>query len=232
MASVSGVRMREGGDAHGVRGGFPPKGGKPHHPHGGLTHDWSAVLGAVEKSTVGPTGNRRVSCTRTAPKSKPKSSPLPYGETCLEKTMTTTALARIQEAERLISHAIEDVPLTCTAQEAAAAVQGLGLRMAERCVPPSEIAATLLAQAEGYLKAVDEAPGATLDPDEWTEAAHTILTTAGKALMAAGIPSAGAAALMLGYATAWWANGANPATAAENLYRQADAIIGRTQARH
>lgn len=26
--------MREGHDTHGVRGGFPPKGGKPHHPHG------------------------------------------------------------------------------------------------------------------------------------------------------------------------------------------------------
>lgn len=26
--------MREDQSSHGVRGGFPPKGGKPHHPHG------------------------------------------------------------------------------------------------------------------------------------------------------------------------------------------------------
>lgn len=26
--------MREDTNTHGVRGGFPPKGGKPHHPHG------------------------------------------------------------------------------------------------------------------------------------------------------------------------------------------------------
>lgn len=35
MGSVRGVRMRECTNTHGVRGGFPPKGGKPHHPHGG-----------------------------------------------------------------------------------------------------------------------------------------------------------------------------------------------------
>lgn len=33
MVSVSTVRLREYREAHGVRGGFPPKGGKPHHPH-------------------------------------------------------------------------------------------------------------------------------------------------------------------------------------------------------
>ena len=34
MAGVRGVRGREDQSSHGVRGGFPPKGGKPHHPHG------------------------------------------------------------------------------------------------------------------------------------------------------------------------------------------------------
>jgi hypothetical protein len=34
MASVRGVSEREGRDPHGVRGGSPPKGGEPHHPHG------------------------------------------------------------------------------------------------------------------------------------------------------------------------------------------------------
>ena len=30
--------MREDTNAHGVRGGSPPKGGEPHHPHGGIAH--------------------------------------------------------------------------------------------------------------------------------------------------------------------------------------------------
>lgn len=34
VGSVRGVRTREEREAHGVRGGSPPKGGEPHHPHG------------------------------------------------------------------------------------------------------------------------------------------------------------------------------------------------------
>lgn len=30
--------MREDVNTHGVRGGSPPKGGEPHHPHGGFAH--------------------------------------------------------------------------------------------------------------------------------------------------------------------------------------------------
>lgn len=141
-------------------------------------------------------------------------------------------LARVQEAERLIHDAIADVPLACSGPEAAAAVQGLGLKMAEACMEPRLIAQNLLTQAEGYLQACAAAAPLPADPDDWTETAHAILSTAADGLKAAGIPASAAAALMLGYASAWASKGANPTTAAENLYRQADAIIGRTRSHH
>lgn len=51
MGSVRGVRMREDREAHGVRGGFPPKGGKPHHPHG-RRHSHPHALTVIETQTL------------------------------------------------------------------------------------------------------------------------------------------------------------------------------------
>ena len=36
--------MREEKNTHGVRGGSPPKGGEPHHPHGGFAHGGQLAL--------------------------------------------------------------------------------------------------------------------------------------------------------------------------------------------
>lgn len=145
------------------------------------------------------------------------------------------SLARIEQAEQILWQAIADVPLTCSAQETAAAVQGLGLRMAEGCLTPRAIAHNLINQAEAYLKAAGESfdaspSGTTAETLTMTEAAHHILTGAAKAMMAHGIPSADARQLMLGYAAAW--AGKDDPDAAMNLYRYADAIISKGQSKH
>ncbi|WP_295706080.1 hypothetical protein [uncultured Brevundimonas sp.] len=146
------------------------------------------------------------------------------------------ALARVQEAERIIHEAIADVPLTCSGPEAAAAVQGLGLKLAEACMSPQAIAHNLINQAEAYLVAAGHASAPPLAPEPLDEAtitstAHRILTEAADKLKAAGIPPVDGSALMLGYAAAWTGK-TDPAGAAEALYRYGDALIGKHAAKH
>ena len=139
------------------------------------------------------------------------------------------SLARVAQAEKIIYQAIADVPLAYTPLEVAAAIQGLGLRLAEACLPPRAIARNLIDQAEGYLKyAGDIQPANDVGPriDDMTEKAHRILTSAAKAMETAGIPLTEGRHLMLGFAAAWMAKG-DTQTAAENLYRTADTLIGR-----
>lgn len=146
------------------------------------------------------------------------------------------ALARVQEAERIIHDAIADVPLTCSGPEAAAAVQGLGLKLAEACMSPQAIAHNLINQAEAYLAAADQVSAPPLAPDPLDEAtvtstAHRVLTEAADKMKAAGIPPMIGSALMLGYAAAWTGK-MNPTGAAESLYRHGDALIGKHTAKH
>lgn len=143
-------------------------------------------------------------------------------------------LARVAEAERILQQAIADAPLTCSAQETAAAMQGLGLRLAEACMPAKAIARNLIDQAEAYLRAAGQITEPANDPDEitdgTTQAAHRILTEAAKAMVAAGIPATTGRHLMLGYAAAWVSRD-DTHSAAESLYRHADALIGRDRKR-
>jgi hypothetical protein len=53
MASVRSVSEREGRDPHGVRGGSPPKGGEPHHPHGRRSVGLSVACPAAPASASG-----------------------------------------------------------------------------------------------------------------------------------------------------------------------------------
>lgn len=130
------------------------------------------------------------------------------------------ALARVQEAERLFHDAIADVPLTCSGAEAAAAVQGLGLRMAEACMTPEAIGRNLLAQAEAYLRA---APTVAQSEKAQTTAAHAILTTAIDSMIALGIEKGHAGQMMLTYVVAWLAKSDRP-FAVETLYQLADSM--------
>ena len=134
-----------------------------------------------------------------------------------------TSQNRIQEAERLIHEAIADVPLACSTPEAAAAVQALGLKLAETCMEPRAIAQTLLAQANGYIQAAtDEQPQAT---------AFAMLETVIDGMIAIGIEKGLAGKYMLTYIGLWLAN-ADPAFAAETLYQMADSIVAKTAKAH
>lgn len=144
------------------------------------------------------------------------------------------SLARVQETERLLMQAIQDVPLTATGPEVAAAVQSIGLKLAEGCMGPRDIARVLLNQAEGYMKAAGEITEAAIADEapsgEMTEKAHRILTQAGRDMQAEGIPLSVGSHLMLGYSAAWVCRG-DARSAAESLYRTADSMIGRDRKR-
>lgn len=131
------------------------------------------------------------------------------------------SLARVQEAERIIHDAIADVPLTCSGPEAAAAVQGLGLKMAEACLPPKAIAANLIAQAGAYLRATPDAQ----DEKTKTSRAFAILEQSIDAMIAMGFDKGEAGQMMLTYVAGWLAN-ADRAFAAETMYRLGDQMTG------
>lgn len=140
------------------------------------------------------------------------------------------ALSRMQEAERVLLQAIEDVPLTCDAREASAAIQSIGLRMAERVMPPAAIARCLMAQAEGYLRkhpADEGAFAAQANPAK----AHAILNQAVSAMIGAGLDKGEAGEAMLTFVAAWLSS-ADPRQGAETFYRLADAMAARTPTQH
>jgi len=141
----------------------------------------------------------------------------------------TASLNRMKEAERVLLQAIEDVPLTCDAREASAAIQSIGLRMAERCMSPPDIARGLMTQAEGYLKADAAGRG---EPETCTEAAHKAFTAAAQLLAQQGIPQPEIREMMLAFAVTWMTNAEGPRQSASVLYRHADALAGRSDTRH
>lgn len=138
------------------------------------------------------------------------------------------ALARVEEAQRLIHDAIADVPLTCSGPEAAAAVQGLGLKMAEACMSPRAIAQNLMAQAEAYLRA---APKTEATEQKQTSQAFAILEQAINGMIALGIDKGFAGQMMLTYVVGWLAN-ADRTFAAETLYRLADTMSAPEPKKH
>lgn len=139
-------------------------------------------------------------------------------------------LARIHEAERLLHEAVADVPLTCSAQETAAALQGLALKVAETCMTPPQIAHILIAQAEGYLKTArpPEGHGPT---DDVIAGAHRVIGDAVEGLHSLGLPAPAVREVLLGYLIAWMGR-ADPRGSAEMLYRHADAMAGRVSTKH
>lgn len=141
-----------------------------------------------------------------------------------------TTLARVQEAERLIHNAIADIPLACSGPEAAAAVQALGLKMAEACMTPEAIAGNLIAQAEAYLK-TPQAKAEAPTSDDLIARAHKIIGGAVEGLYGVGLNAAGVRELLLGYVIAWMSR-ADPRASAEMLYRHADALAGKSASTH
>jgi len=144
------------------------------------------------------------------------------------------AFNRVKEAERVILQAIEDVPLTCDAREASAAIQSVGLRLAERSMAPADIARTLLAQAEAYMRAagaVSPPPLTRTDAEGVTEGAHRVLTTAVASLRQFDLAEETIRELMLGYVLAWIGR-ADAHSSAALLYRHADALAGKAASTH
>lgn len=133
---------------------------------------------------------------------------------------TDQALGRTQEAERLLMEAIQDVPLTATGPEVAAAVQAIGLKLAEQCMEPRLIAHVLIGQAEAYLKAAGQPVPEPMTP---TVRAHGLLTGAIDGMVQTGLTQGEAGEMMLTFVASWLAK-EDRGVAAAAFYRLADAM--------
>lgn len=145
--------------------------------------------------------------------------------------MTDTSLARVLEAQRIIGDAIADVPLTCSAPEAAAALQSLGCKMAERCMSPIAIARNLLRQAEAYIAAAPRHEPETISERAVVDRGHAAITACVGHLEAAGIPVPAIQEMLLGFTLAWIGR-SGAAESAALLYRHADALAGKVETAH
>ena len=139
------------------------------------------------------------------------------------------ALARIQEAERLITAAIADVPLTCSAQDTAAAIQAIALKIAETCITPAGIARVLMTQAEGYLRTVKPEADGPLSGHHMK--AHAILEQAVRSMMAVGLEKGEAGEAMFHYVATWMASQSRRGAAAA-FYGMADTLAAPEATSH
>ena len=102
---------------------------------------------------------------------------------------------------------------------------------------PQAIAHNLINQAEAYLAAagavvVPPLAAEPLSEETVTTDAHRILSEAAGQLRAVGLAPEIASELMLGYSAAWASKIGTGASAAERLYRHADALIGKGAVKH
>lgn len=137
----------------------------------------------------------------------------------------------IAETERVLIAALSEASLDCSGPELAGALQGLALRVAERCITPRTIAQILLRQAEAYLSAAGDyvAPPVepeSLEPATLTDFGHRALTEAVGIMRGCGASDFDIREMLLGFVLAWFKKAGDGQSAAAVLYRNADALIG------